>query len=277
MNGIEYPVATKDIDKFESLNGISINVYGFEEKIFPMRITHLKNTRHHVDLLYISKGEKNHYILIKDISGLVSRQLSKNTMKKFICKLCLHACVSQEILDKHLERCQLHASQRIRMPQKGEEKLYFTKVEYQERLPFTIYADFESILESKEIVEKDPSQPWTERYQNHIPCGFGIHTVCTDKRFYSKPKIYFGKDCAERFIDCVQREAAIIRKFLRNKVPMTRLSSEQWRSHQSATKCHICQKDFEENDQRVRDHDHLTGMLLDYTMSLSRELIIIEN
>ena len=26
-----------------------------------------------------------------------------------------------------------------------------------------------------------------------------------------------------------------------------------------ATRCWICEKDFEEDDKKVRDHDHLTG------------------
>ena len=147
---------------------------------------------------------------------------------------------------------------------KGQDKLLFTKIEYQERLPFCIYADFESLLESKEMAEKNPSRSWTERYQEHIPCGFGMHTVCTDKRSHSKPKIYFGKDSAEKFIDCVQRETRIVRKFLENKIDMERLSFIQWRLYQSATKCHICQKIFKDDDKRVRDHDHLTGKYNSY-------------
>jgi len=42
---------------------------------------------------------------------------------------------------------------------------------------------------------------------------------------------------AERFIDFVQREAKMIRKFLKNKIPMERLSSQQWREYNKATTC----------------------------------------
>ena len=243
MRGIEYPVAVKDIDRFENQNNISVNVYGLEKAVFPIRITK-QNNRHHVDLLYISEEETSHYVLIKDLSRLITKQLSSHSARRYVCQFCLHLCASQDVLDKHKENCRLHYAQRIKMLQKEQEQLRFTKVEYQARLPFIIYADFESILESKEVVEKDPSRSWTEKYQKHIPCGLGMHTVCTDKRFYSEPKIYFGEDSAEKFIDCIQQEAATIRGFLKNKIPMERLSSQQWQQHQSALKCHICQKDF---------------------------------
>ena len=261
MNDIKYPVKVKAIDRFEKLNiEISVSVFGLDEKtVFPMRITQKQNARHHVNLLYISEDEVSHYVLIKDLSRLVSKQLSRNNGRKFICQLCLRACISQSILDKHMETCQLHEAQRIKMPEPGKEKLCFTKIECQEHLPFVIYADFESILAKNETVERDSSWSWTEKYQTHIPCSFGMHTVSSDKRFYSKPKIYFGEDSAEKFIDFVQREAKVIRKFLKNKIPMERLSSQQWREYNTAAACHICKKNFKEGDVRVRDHDHLTG------------------
>jgi len=261
MDGIEYPVKIRDIDRFERLNGnISVSVFGLdEETVFPMRITRKQNALHHVELLYISKDEVSHYVLIKDMSRLITMQLSSHNGRKFICQLCLHACSSQIILDKHLETCRLHGAQRIKMPNEENKILHFKKIEAQERLPFVIYADFESILEQKETVEGDTMRSWTENYLTHIPCSFAIHTVSTDKRFYSEPKVYFGEDSAEKFIDLVLREAKVIRKFLKNKIPMEKLSIQQCGEYNTATTCHICKKVFREEDQRVRDHDHLTG------------------
>jgi len=91
-----------------------------------------------------------------------------------------------------------------------------------------------------------------------------MHTVSTDNRFYSEPKVYFGEDSSEKFIDLVLREAKVIRKFLKNKIPMEELSTQQWRDYNTATTCHICKKVFKEGDQRVRDHNHLTGKLYYY-------------
>ena len=65
MRGIEYPVTLKAIDKFEGQNAsISINVFGYEREVYPLRIS---ETNHEtgVDLLLISEGDIQHYCWIK--------------------------------------------------------------------------------------------------------------------------------------------------------------------------------------------------------------------
>ena len=164
-----------------------------------------------------------------------------------------------------MERCQLHGAQRVKLPEPGENKLLFKKTECQLRLPFTIYADFESILKPHSSAEQTSSKSWTQIYQTHEACGFGMYTVSTDKRFYSKPKIEFGENSAESFLDAVLCEANRIRKFLSYKVPMKRLTTQQWNDYQSASTCHICGKDITNEQKKVRDHDHLTGLFSFYS------------
>ena len=264
MDGIEYPVKVVDINKFENLYNVSINVFGLDDdlKVFPVRISTLVNSRHHADLLYFSKEETTHYVLVNNLSRLVGAQISRYNGRKFICKYCLHGCSSQEILEKHMERCQLHGTQRVRLPDPDQNKLYFQKIECQLRLPFVIYADFESTLKPHSSAEQTSTKPWTYKYQTHEACGYGMYTVSTDKRFYSKPKIEFGENSAESFLDAALCEANRIRKFLSYKVPMKRLTTRQWDEHQSATTCHICRKDITIEQKKVRDHDHLTGKLI---------------
>ena len=62
------------------------------KKIFPLRITTMTVARHHVNLLYITAGETSHYLLVKDLSRLVSRQYNNHSNKKYFCKYCLHGC-----------------------------------------------------------------------------------------------------------------------------------------------------------------------------------------
>ncbi|XP_076679545.1 uncharacterized protein LOC143374880 [Andrena cerasifolii] len=97
LQGIEFPMSTKQIVKFEGLNNISINVYSFEEKkkwstVFPLRLTSQKRDRH-VNLLYTPNqehGDVGHFVWINNLSRLVSAQLSKNKAKKFICDRCVY-------------------------------------------------------------------------------------------------------------------------------------------------------------------------------------------
>ena len=74
MSGIQYPVDIKGIGKFKHQSNIRINIYGNEDKkIFPLRITTLTVARDCLNLLYITAGETSHYVLVKELSRLISR------------------------------------------------------------------------------------------------------------------------------------------------------------------------------------------------------------
>jgi len=63
-SGIEFPVTLEHIDKFEKQNPtISVNVLGFENSIYPLRISEhvYKPDTKTIILLLISDEEKQHY------------------------------------------------------------------------------------------------------------------------------------------------------------------------------------------------------------------------
>ena len=176
MSGIQYHVDIKNIGKLEHQNNISVNVYECEDKnIFPLRMNTMAVARHQVNLLYIIAGETSHYVLVKDFSRLISRQCNNHNDKNYFCQSCLHGCTSEEVLKNHLERCKLHAAQRIKLPEaddkKGHDKIKFTKTEYQLRLPFAIYADFESVFHKQDSCEPSSSKSFTTKYQHHVTSG----------------------------------------------------------------------------------------------------------
>ncbi|XP_067204594.1 uncharacterized protein [Linepithema humile] len=80
--GIEFPVTLPQISKFEKLNTISVNVFTTQDsKIVPLRLANDKKEKH-VNLLYVCKNNDAHFVCIKDLSRLVSSQLSKEKCKK---------------------------------------------------------------------------------------------------------------------------------------------------------------------------------------------------
>ena len=85
---IEFPITFKDIPKFEWLNAVSINVYGMENKhVLPLRLTSDKKDKH-VNLLYMQDPRDDgicHFVWIKNLSRLVSLQVSKKEHKKYFC------------------------------------------------------------------------------------------------------------------------------------------------------------------------------------------------
>ena len=147
MEGIEYPVSLKDIDKFEKQNpSIFITVFGYEDKsVYVLRNSENTNRKHNVILLLIKEEEVTHYCLVKNLSRLLSSQVSKHDGKKYFCMRCLDPFNNQKALDKHEEYCSNHEAVKIIMPKKGT-MLRFKNYHRGEKVPFIIYADFESCI-----------------------------------------------------------------------------------------------------------------------------------
>ena len=243
MPGIQYPVDIKDIGKFEHQNNISVNLYGYEDK----------KSSHYVlppwPLQDITADETSHYVLVKGLSRLASSQYNNYYHKKYFCQYFLHGCTSEEVLKNYLGRCKLHGAQRIKLPEadnkKGHGKVKFTKTEYQLRLPFVIYADFESVLHKTRV---------NHRHQNCSPPNTSITSCicvkCSDGQYFEPPQVHIGDDATEKFLDQVLAAATICRQHLTNKIPMKRLTQEQWREYNNATNCSICARSFKSAEKK---------------------------
>ena len=70
MEGIEYPVSLKDINKFENQNQtICITVFGYNGKsVYPLRNSNNMDREHKIVLLLIEKDGVQHYCLVKNVS-----------------------------------------------------------------------------------------------------------------------------------------------------------------------------------------------------------------
>ena len=58
---------------------------GTKIKIFPFCITTVTFARDHMNLLYITADEISHYVLVKDLSRLVSRQYNNGKGTTYTC------------------------------------------------------------------------------------------------------------------------------------------------------------------------------------------------
>ncbi len=115
--------------------------------------------------------DDNHYCVVKNLSRLVSSQLSNHDHKKHFCLSCMNGFGSNKILETHQEVCLKRKTQTEIYPNPGDT----TKFKNYERLhevPFAVYVDFESFVKPLETEEKDSSKSFTTKYQSHIPSGF---------------------------------------------------------------------------------------------------------
>ena len=121
MDRIEYPVSLKDIDKFENQNPtISITVFGYKEKgVHPLRNSANIYREHKIRLMLIEKNGVLHYCLVKNVSRLLSSQVSKHNGKKYFCDRCLNPFWCEQSLNKHIEYCSNHEAVKIEMSKKG--------------------------------------------------------------------------------------------------------------------------------------------------------------
>ena len=121
MEGIDYPVSLKDLNKFEKQNpSISITVFGYEGKcVYPLRNSANTGRDYDIILMLIEEGGVKHYSLVKSIERLLSSQVSKGKRKEYFCLNCLNPFPSEKSLNKHKEYCNEHKAVKIQMPEKG--------------------------------------------------------------------------------------------------------------------------------------------------------------
>ena len=169
-SGLEFPVSIKDIGKFETRNNISVNVLAVEGRDIYI---HRKGQRvgREINLLMVSKDGIRHYTAIKSLSRLLSSKNSNTKHKQHFCMNCLQGFTQESSRDQHRVFCKDNESVRVEMPKQGS-TVEFKDGQNQFRVPFIMYADFESILEPMDPVELgSPSQPYTNEVNQHTPSG----------------------------------------------------------------------------------------------------------
>ena len=257
MKGIEYPVSLKDINKFENQNPtICITVFGYNRKnVYPLRNSDNTDREHKIVLMLIEKDGVKHYCLVKNVSRLLSSQVSIHNGKKYFCDRCLNPFWCEQSLNKHLEYCSNHEAVKIEMPEKGD-ILKFKNYHRGEKVPFIIYADFESLIKSIQSSNPNPESSYTNKYQKHEPISFSFYIKCFDDNVF-KPVLrsYTGEDAAQKFVKMLEEDIKIIANISEKKMIFGEKEKEK-EQYKKETECWICKGEFKEDDdnKKVRDH-----------------------
>ena len=268
MEGIEYPVSFKDINKFEKQNpNISITVLGYNEKdkVHPLRVSeNVYNRERNIILLLIERDGVKHYCLVKNLSRLLSKQTSAHKKGTHICFRCLNPFWSHKSLEKHGEYCRNQEAVKINMPEKGT-MLRFKHHERSEKVPFIIYADTEALIKEMHNCDPNPQNSYTKKYQKHEPVSFSYYIKCFDDNVY-EPKLrnYTGEDAMEKFVEWIEEDVKEIAN-----IPDVEMifGPDELDQFNSATKCWICKEEFDDTadekgykkNEKVINHCHYTG------------------
>ncbi|KAL6419575.1 hypothetical protein ACFW04_013726 [Cataglyphis niger] len=185
-----------------------------------------------------------HFAWIKNLSRLVSSQLSKKEHKKYICDRYSHTINCQQ-----MNECA------IRLPSEKNKWLEFNNYNRKKLLLFIVYADLECMLKK---TNNDPiMSTYTFQHQEIFSIAYYIHCAYDEtlSAYHSRRNV----DCIAWFVEKLKNLAHHVKNIISANVPMVTLSHEQYETFRSVTHCHICEKPFAPDDTRVRDHCHLTG------------------
>ena len=263
MEGINYPVDFRAIDRFESQNPeISITVLGYNknERVNTLKVSKYTGCKHDIVLLLIKDGKKSHYCLVKNTSALLASQINKHKGTSHICLNCINGFKTEKSLNKHKEYCYNNECVNIVMPQPNT-FLNFKNFRYSERAPFVIYADFESFIKPMDSCDPDPNKSYTKKYQKHKPSGFSYYIkslyeddIKSKKRTYIKTKEE-EPDAEDVFVKWLEED---VKKIANIKPKEMIITEEEQKEFDKASDCWICREKLGIDD-KVRDHCHYTG------------------
>ena len=210
-------------------------------------------------LLMIRDCQKWHYLVVKNLSGLL-RGITSNHKEDFYCLNCFHSYRTENKLESHKKICENHDYCHCHVKHNHGEKSM--------KVPFIIYADLECLLEKMSTCINNLNESSTTKINKHTPSGYSIFTSCSFDESKNKLNHYRGKDCMKKFCkDLKEHATRIINHEKKKIIPLTK----EKKNYNDQKVCYICKKEFDTIDttksssleckkhHKVRDHCHYTG------------------
>ena len=179
--------------------------------------------------------------MITDLDSLLCHNRNKD--KYFTCRNCLHGFSSRVARDNLHVICGVRDSCRAVLPRE-EERLSFKQHQYCSKIPFVIYADFETIsipLEGNTLLAQKP-----------ISYGLYLSSIHPDV-IPSRYNTYTGEDAVQVFV----KQVVSIYDYLSNayKEYGKKKVNQGEVPVSSSSRCYMCHS----QEGTVVEHDHWTG------------------
>ena len=260
LNGLEFPMKIKDIPKLENLNNSNVNVFELTGAVLTPILINKNYLQSQIDLLLF----ENHYCLITKFHCL----LNKDSHMKWVCRRCLTAFSSEDILSQHIDRCQKQQPTNITFSWKDHLKFedYHMKVP----IPIRVYAYFECINHATATAVSQPTDDHEAAVAispkvlyKQIPIAVGFFLNSPFGKNYSS---YFGESCVAWFENEMLTLEELASECFETNSPLEITPEEgvaSQESFQQSKVCWLCERELHSDTegalQKVRDHDHLTG------------------
>ena len=247
---LTFPVKMTDIPHFEERNNLSVNVFGFDKVLYPLHVStkDVQTPKKEVDILYY----KEHFYPIRNLSRLLASLFNKKHHKRYICRRCLCMYKSEKNLEDH-KRCCSTSGQVFSLPPPKTFKK-FTNHNAKYRSVFTIFYDFESILEPYGDEQRKGA---LKKERQHVPISFAAIRVSTIPKFDGKMYFYSGLDCVDVFMEYLKSQALEIDCIYDKHTYPIDWNDRAMSEFDKQKTCLVCGIAFSFGVRKCADHNHL--------------------
>ena len=171
---IDFPPTNKDWKKIELNNKVALSILYIPHNTKKIQLAYRSKYNliynKQIILLMVTDGEKLHYLVVKNLSGLF-KGITSNHYGDFYCLNCFHSYRTKNKLEAHKKICKNHDYCHVEMPIKGNNTIKYNHGEKSIKMPITIYADLECLLEKMSTCQNNPNKSSTTKINKHTPSG----------------------------------------------------------------------------------------------------------
>ena len=121
------------------------------------------------------------------------REITGNNHGEFYSLNCFQSYTTENKLKKHKKVCENHDYYcYVEMPEEYNKILKYNEGEKSIRLPFTIIADLECLLEKTNNCHNNPDKSSTSNINKHTPSGYSLFTHYSFDTTKNNPDHYRG-------------------------------------------------------------------------------------
>ena len=208
---------------------------------------------------YLLKEKKKvktqqHLVVINDLNAFMTQKTGKgsNRTRRKLCLKCLNYFKNDFNLKKHKLSCNNPRGQVETMPEEGE-KIKFNSWHKKSPSEVVGFLDFETVQVND---EENPEVKTLKAYQYSLVFVDKFDNLLFEKREFSEEG-KAGDMCLETLLQIEQQLFSHARRSKEMK-----MTKSDWIESRKAKTCHICEQDFYEGEEKVRDHCHYSSKFL---------------
>ena len=208
---------------------------------------------------YVLKNKKKvktqqHLVVINDLNAFMSQKTGKNynQTKRKLCLKCFNFFKNDTTLKNHKLSCNNPRGQVEAMPEEGE-RIAFNS--WHKKFPSDVvgFLDFETVQVDD---AENPQIKTLKAYQYSLVFVDKLNNLLFEKREFSDE----GRAGDMLLNTLLEIEGQLFSHARRTK-EMKMTQSDRIKAKTAKT-CHICEQDFQEGEEKVRDHCHYTSKFL---------------